>query len=105
MSPSSAVTASPAQLSWLLILVLGAIAALTPLAIDMYLPAMPAIAADLNAPSSTVKSTLVAYTAGFAIGQLFHGPISDSYGRKPVMLGGVALFFYLCGSQCDGPRY
>jgi drug resistance transporter, Bcr/CflA subfamily len=93
MSQSSAVTASPAQLSWLLILVLGAIAALTPLAIDMYLPAMPAIAADLNAPSSAVKSTLVAYTAGFAIGQLFHGPISDSYGRKPVMLGGVALFF------------
>ncbi|SIN84898.1 Bcr/CflA family multidrug efflux MFS transporter [Salinivibrio sp. ES.052] len=93
MSQPSAVSASPTQLSWLLILVLGAIAALTPLAIDMYLPAMPAIAADLNAPSSAVKSTLVAYTAGFAIGQLFHGPISDSYGRKPVMLAGVALFF------------
>nr|WP_256388323.1 Bcr/CflA family multidrug efflux MFS transporter [Salinivibrio sp. DV] len=93
MSQSSAVTASPTQLSWLLIIILGAIAALTPLAIDMYLPAMPAIAGDLGAPNSAVKSTLVAYTAGFAIGQLFHGPISDSYGRKPVMLGGVMLFF------------
>ncbi|AMG31904.1 Bcr/CflA family drug resistance efflux transporter [Grimontia hollisae] len=80
------------QLTFLLILVLGAIAALTPLAIDMYLPAMPEIARDLAVNPGLVQQTLAAYTAGFAIGQLIHGPISDSYGRRPVLIGGVSLF-------------
>ncbi|WP_434360622.1 Bcr/CflA family multidrug efflux MFS transporter [Parasalinivibrio latis] len=75
-----------------LILILGAIAALTPLAIDMYLPAMPTIASDLGVTSGAVQSTLASYTAGFAIGQLLHGPLSDSYGRRPVLLVGVAFF-------------
>lgn len=80
------------QLTLLMILVLGAIAGLTPLAIDMYLPAMPAIANELMATPGQVQSTLAAYTAGFAIGQLLYGPISDSYGRRPVLLIGVCLF-------------
>jgi DHA1 family bicyclomycin/chloramphenicol resistance-like MFS transporter len=73
-------------------IVLGAIGALTPLAIDMYLPAMPAIAKDLGVSAGAVQITLTAYTAGFAIGQLLHGPLADSYGRRPVMLVGIALF-------------
>ncbi|MGF1763055.1 Bcr/CflA family multidrug efflux MFS transporter [Aliivibrio kagoshimensis] len=77
-----------------LIVILGAIAALTPLAIDMYLPAMPSIAADLGVTSNAVQITLTAYMAGFAIGQLLHGPLADSYGRKPVLLIGT-LFFAL----------
>ncbi len=80
------------QLSFLLIVILGAIAALTPLAIDMYLPAMPDIAKALLASPSAVQTTLTAYTAGFAIGQLFHGPLADSYGRKPVLLIGTLCF-------------
>ncbi|ATF09563.1 Bcr/CflA family multidrug efflux MFS transporter [Candidatus Enterovibrio altilux] len=81
------------QLTFLLIFVLGAIAALTPLAIDMYLPAMPEIAKDLMATPGQVQRTLVAYITGFAFGQLIHGPISDSYGRRPVLIVGVSLFF------------
>lgn len=80
------------KLSLQLILILGAIAALTPLAIDMYLPAMPSIARDLAVSPSAVQTTLTAYTAGFAIGQLLHGPLADSYGRKPILIIGVVLF-------------
>ncbi|PME19332.1 Bcr/CflA family drug resistance efflux transporter [Vibrio cyclitrophicus] len=80
------------QLGWMLFLVLGAIGALTPLAIDMYLPAMPTIAKDLGVTAGEVQITLTAYTAGFALGQLLHGPLADSYGRKPVLLIGVFFF-------------
>lgn len=80
------------KLDLTLIIILGAIAALTPLAIDMYLPAMPSIAADLGVTSNAVQITLTAYMAGFAIGQLLHGPLADSYGRKPVLLIGTLFF-------------
>ncbi|RXJ74251.1 Bcr/CflA family drug resistance efflux transporter [Veronia nyctiphanis] len=80
------------QFSTLLIIILGSLAAITPLAIDMYLPAMPDIANDLGVMSGSVQGTLASYTAGFAVGQLVHGPLSDSYGRRKIMLGGVFLF-------------
>ncbi|MFD2179595.1 Bcr/CflA family multidrug efflux MFS transporter [Veronia pacifica] len=89
------------QMGTLLIIILGALAAITPLAIDMYLPAMPSIADDLGAMSGAVQSTLAAYTAGFALGQLVHGPLSDSLGRRRVMLSGVLMFMVgavLCAS-------
>ncbi|PCS22378.1 MFS family multidrug transport protein, bicyclomycin resistance protein [Candidatus Enterovibrio escicola] len=89
---TNVINSSSQQLTFLSILVLGAIAALTPLAIDMYLPAMPEIARDLMASPGQVQRTLTAYTAGFAIGQLIHGPISDSYGRRPVLIVGVFMF-------------
>ena len=80
------------SLSILLIIILGAISALTPLAIDMYVPAMPSIAADLGVSAGSVQMTLTAYTAGFAIAQLIHGPLADSYGRRPVLIIGTVLF-------------
>ncbi|CAM2835337.1 Bcr/CflA family multidrug efflux MFS transporter [Vibrio rarus] len=83
---------SAVQLSFTMFVLLGAISALTPLAIDMYLPAMPAIANDFGVKPGDVQVTLTIYTLGFAIGQLFYGPLADSIGRKPVLLGGVALF-------------
>ncbi|WP_038174590.1 Bcr/CflA family multidrug efflux MFS transporter [Vibrio pacinii] len=91
-SPPSNVNAP--QINLLLFIVLGAIGALTPLAIDMYLPAMPTIARDLGVQQGAVQITLTAYTAGFAIGQLIHGPLADSYGRRPVLILGI-LFFAL----------
>ncbi|POF59777.1 Bcr/CflA family drug resistance efflux transporter, partial [Vibrio vulnificus] len=83
---------SQSQISLFLFAVLGAIGALTPLAIDMYLPAMPTIARDLGVDAGAVQFTLTAYTAGFALGQLIHGPLADSFGRRPVLLLGVLFF-------------
>ncbi|PWI33990.1 Bcr/CflA family drug resistance efflux transporter [Vibrio albus] len=84
------------QLTFVLLLVLGSIGALTPFAIDMYLPAMPAIAKDMGVDAGAVQITLTIYTAGFAIGQLIHGPLADSFGRRPVLLFG--MFFFTVGS-------
>jgi len=78
--------------SWLFICILGYIAALTPLAIDMYLPAMPTIADAYGVDASAVQYTLSVFTMGFAFGQLIVGAISDAIGRKPVMLFGVFIF-------------
>jgi DHA1 family bicyclomycin/chloramphenicol resistance-like MFS transporter len=86
------VRSQPVQLSFLLIVILGAISALTPIAIDMYLPAMPSIAREFAVTAGDIQITLTAYTAGFALGQLLHGPLADSYGRKPVLLIGTLLF-------------
>ncbi len=83
---------SPVRLSLVMFIILGAIGALTPLAIDMYLPAMPTIAKELNVAPGAVQVTLTIYTGGFAIGQLLHGPLSDSFGRKPVLIIGILLF-------------
>ncbi|MGL5044480.1 MAG: Bcr/CflA family multidrug efflux MFS transporter [Plesiomonas sp.] len=75
----------------LLIFILGMLAMLTPLAIDMYLPSLPTIASQLNATAGSVQLTLTAYTLGFAVGQLFHGPAADSFGRKPIIIIGTLL--------------
>ncbi|OZC69673.1 Bcr/CflA family drug resistance efflux transporter [Rhodococcus sp. 15-725-2-2b] len=70
------------------ILVLGALIALGPLTIDMYLPALPAIADDLNTPSSAVQLTLAGTLIGLALGQLVIGPLSDIVGRRlPLIVG------------------
>ncbi|WED22967.1 Bcr/CflA family multidrug efflux MFS transporter [Vibrio sp. JC009] len=82
------------QLGFFMFMVFGAICAITPLAIDMYLPSLPALAKDLSADASAVQMTLSVYTAGFAVGQLVHGPLSDSYGRRPIILVGTLLFVF-----------
>lgn len=71
---------------------LAALTALGPLATDMYLPAMPAMAEALDTGPDQVQLTLSFYMAGFAMAQLFCGPISDRLGRKPVMIAGFSLF-------------
>lgn len=73
-------------------LVLGAMTAIMPLAVDMYLPALPALAGSLAVDPSRVQFTLSAFFIGVAGGQLLHGPLSDRYGRKPLMLVGLALY-------------
>ncbi|HEX5514638.1 MAG TPA: Bcr/CflA family efflux MFS transporter, partial [Gammaproteobacteria bacterium] len=74
------------------VLLLAALTALGPLATDMYLPALPAIARGLNAGADQVQLTLSLYMAGFAISQLLCGPLSDHYGRKPILLAGFSIF-------------
>lgn len=62
------------------------------LATDMYLPAFAAIQADLQTPASAVSANLSLFLAGFAAAQLLWGPLSDRYGRKPVLLIGLTIF-------------
>jgi len=75
-----------------LAVILGALTAMGPLAIDMYLPALPAIARDLGTSAASVQVSLAVYFIGIAVGQAFYGPISDRWGRKPALYFGLALF-------------
>ncbi|WP_392567101.1 Bcr/CflA family multidrug efflux MFS transporter [Utexia brackfieldae] len=73
---------------------------LMPLSIDMYLPSMPTIARHYGVDDGLVQLTISSYLFGFSIGQLIYGPLSDSYGRKSVLLSGLILFVVaaaLCG--------
>lgn len=71
-----------------LVLVLGALIALGPLTIDMYLPAFPALSEELGATDSQTQLTLTGMLVGLALGQLLIGPLSDAFGRKrPLLLG------------------
>jgi DHA1 family bicyclomycin/chloramphenicol resistance-like MFS transporter len=66
--------------------------AIGPLAIDMYLPAMPALESEFATSAARVQHTLSAYLLWLAVGQLFFGPIADRYGRKPALVGGLVVF-------------
>ncbi|CAM4027298.1 multidrug effflux MFS transporter [Vreelandella rituensis] len=67
--------------------------ALAPFAIDAYLPAMAALAESIGASIHRTELSISVFLFGFALGQLFFGPLSDRLGRKPVLLGGLAVFF------------
>jgi hypothetical protein len=73
-------------------LVLGLLSAVGPFAIDMYLPALPAIAADLHASTAATQMTLIAFFVSFGLCQIVYGPLSDVYGRKIPLYGGLTLF-------------
>jgi MFS transporter, DHA1 family, multidrug resistance protein len=73
------------------ILVLGALIALGPLTIDMYLPALPALGSDLGASESAVQLTLTGTLVGLGLGQLVIGPLSDAYGRRVPLIVGTAV--------------
>ena len=74
-----------------LVLVLGALIALGPFTIDMYLPALPTISTDLLTSSATVQLTLTGTLAGLGLGQLIIGPLSDRFGRRMPLLAGTAV--------------
>ncbi len=76
----------------LLALVLGAFVAVGPLTIDMYLPALPTITAELGTTSAMVQLTLTGTLVGLALGQLVLGPLSDAFGRRTPLLAGTALY-------------
>jgi DHA1 family bicyclomycin/chloramphenicol resistance-like MFS transporter len=77
-------------------LVLGLLAAVGPFAIDMYLPALPTIAAGLNASTGATQMTLTVFFVAFGICQIIYGPVSDMVGRKPPLYFG--LVFFILGS-------
>ena len=86
-----ALTRGSAIASFPLTLLLGVLIALTPLGTDMYLPALPAVAAAFGAPVASTQLTLTTFFLGLAIGQLCWGPLSDRFGRKPVLFAGLGL--------------
>ncbi len=77
---------------WALAVLLACLGMLGPFSIDTYLPAFTGIAASIGATPVQMQQTLSAYLFGFALMNLFHGALSDSLGRRPVVLWGVALF-------------
>lgn len=82
-----------------LVVILGLLAMLMPLSIDMYLPALPQIAREFAVSAGSVQMTLNAYILGFALGQLVYGPLADSFGRKPVIAAGT-LIFAIAAAAC-----
>lgn len=79
-----------------MVLLLGALGAMGPLSIDMYLPALPTIAAGLGIGEAGAQRSLSAYFAGLAVGQLAVGPLSDRWGRRTPLIAGLVL--YVAGS-------
>ena len=77
---------------WPLIFSLSVAAGLAPLSIDMYLPSFPALREEFGATAAQVQLTLSGFILGFALGQLCYGPLSDRFGRRPVLLSGICLY-------------
>ncbi|MFD7956352.1 multidrug effflux MFS transporter [Streptomyces ardesiacus] len=80
------------RISLLVTLILGSLTATPPLAMDMYLPALPEVTRSLSAPAATVQLTLTACLAGMALGQIVVGPMSDKWGRRRPLLTGLAVY-------------
>ncbi|WP_174492328.1 Bcr/CflA family multidrug efflux MFS transporter [Acinetobacter sp. Marseille-Q1623] len=80
--------------SKLLIVLLSALVAFGPLSIDMYLPALPSIAHDLNSTVAATQKTITIFLLGFSIGMLIYGPLSDRFGRKKLLLIGMVLYVF-----------
>lgn len=79
-----------------LLALLAALVALGPLSVDMYIPAMPAMMTALGTDISSMHLTLSTYLTGFALFHLVCGPLADRFGRRPILLGGTALFVLAC---------
>lgn len=83
---------SPPRPSLRLAVLLTTLVALGPLSTDLYLPALPTLARVFASDAASVQLTLSVFLAGFACGQIVYGPLSDRFGRRPVMLGGLAIY-------------
>ena len=84
--------------SFKIVFILGLLAMLMPLSIDMYLPALPVISAQFGVPAGSAQMTLSTYILGFALGQLFYGPMADSPGVNPLFWG--TLIFAAAAVAC-----
>jgi len=78
--------------SALIVTLLALLLGTQPITTDLYLPALPGLAADLNSPMSRTQLTLSALLFAFGFSQLLLGPMADRFGRRPVLLGGLSIF-------------
>jgi DHA1 family bicyclomycin/chloramphenicol resistance-like MFS transporter len=72
--------------------ILGGLQTIMPISTDLYLPALPTIARDLNVSAGAAQFTLAVFMIGVATGQIAYGPITDTYGRKRPLLIGLAVY-------------
>jgi DHA1 family bicyclomycin/chloramphenicol resistance-like MFS transporter len=84
-------------------LFLAALTALPPLSIDMALPSLALVEADLHAPQAQAAAAIAIFLAGFSTAPLVVGPLADRFGRKPVMLAGLALFTLCAAGSALAP--
>jgi MFS transporter, DHA1 family, multidrug resistance protein len=99
--PSAATSASDIQSSSPLhfvefVAMIAALMALGALGIDTMLPALPQIGIDLNASARDLPLIIVLYSSGFGFAQLIHGPLSDRFGRRPVLITSLLLYIVMC---------
>ncbi|HRO61276.1 MAG TPA: multidrug effflux MFS transporter [Burkholderiaceae bacterium] len=95
MSASSSAAAtgtSTAMSTSLVVLVLSLLLGIQPITTDLYLPALPALTADLQAPVSSAQLTLTALLLAFGVSQMIWGPLSDRFGRRPILLAGMVAY-------------
>lgn len=95
--PSTAAASKPS------LLILVAISAIGPLSLNILVPSMPGIQRGFQADYATVQLTLTLYLIGMAGCQLFYGPLSDRFGRRPVLLGGLCLYIVACIAAAAAP--
>jgi DHA1 family bicyclomycin/chloramphenicol resistance-like MFS transporter len=86
----------PAPLKIRALLILALLAAFPPLSTDMYLPALPTMVETWQTTEAVINLTLVGFFISFSLALLFYGPLSDRYGRKPVLLGGISIYILSC---------
>ncbi|MBT3069156.1 MFS transporter, partial [Rhodoferax sp. U11-2br] len=79
-----------------ILIILSALMSFASISVDMYLPALPTLVVDLHADIARIELTISTFLIGFSIGQLFWGPISDTYGRRVPI--GVGLLLFILGS-------
>ena len=90
--PPTAAPTMPHAKSLTVSVVLTMLVAFGPLSTDLYLPSLPSIARAFGADAGTAQLTLSVFMIGFAVGMLAYGPLSDRFGRRPLILGGIALY-------------
>ncbi len=71
-----------------------AVSAIGPLALNMFMPSIPGLVTDLNTTAGMAQLTLTLYLIGTAVSQLVYGPLSDRFGRRPILLGGLVIFIF-----------
>ena len=97
-----AVVKRPATTSWVVIAILGATGAITPMSVDMTLPALPEFARAFGVPATQAQLSMSVFLFSYAFTQLVYGPLSDRFGRRPVLLISLLLFVLASGAQQMG---